>query len=58
MPGRELRNTFNYSQPVKNRVVQTRFGLRRESETKRPVHDASVFSYRQPGKGVNGESSN
>lgn len=58
MPGRELRNTFNYSQPVKGRVVQTRFGLRREPETKKPVKDASIFSYHQPGKGVNGESSN
>jgi hypothetical protein len=48
---------FAYA-PPKGKVVQTRFGLRREPETKKSNEKPSIFSYGEPGHGPNGESSN
>lgn len=52
------RKDFAYTPPAKGRVVQTRFGLRRESETKKSNEKPSIFSYGERGRGPNGESSN
>jgi hypothetical protein len=53
---------FGYPHQIKGNAVQTRFGLRRESKTRKPkdynIQDATAFSYQKPGRGVNGESSN
>lgn len=39
-------------------MVQTRFAMRREPETKKSVEKPSIFSYGERGRGVSGESSN
>ena len=51
------RDNFVWPHQVKGRKVVARFGLR-ESKTKKMPKDQSIFTYAQPGRGAQGESSN
>lgn len=57
-----LSKDFSPSTPPPGRLVRSRFSLRRESKTRAKVVEApdtqTPFSYSNPGRGANGESSN